>query len=157
MSLLLIWSECTIWVNLSGLVQRNLSVFGLLLAWADGDSGHSYFAIQLVAALPLAYMCLTMSYALFNLKLFDFHDLSGARNTEAYSLCVNAALFNRMQFSLAFNFLHVLMHSADRSAYPQPAFMFSVGANMKLSIVDWYLPILTGVIYVLCRINLWER
>ena len=45
-------------------------------------------------------MCLTSAFALFKLKLFDIHDLSGDRNTDAYSLCVNAALFNRMQFAL---------------------------------------------------------
>lgn len=45
-------------------------------------------------------MCLTSAFALFKLKLFDIHDLSGNRNTDAYSLCVNAALFNRMQFAL---------------------------------------------------------
>ena len=66
---------------------------------------------------------------------------------------MNAALFNRMQFSLAFNYLNVLMHSTDRTQYPQPAFVYSVGANMKLSLVDWYLPMGTGVIYLLCRVS----
>jgi hypothetical protein len=58
-----------------------------------------------------------------------------------------------MQFSLAFNYLNVLMHSTDRQAYPQPAFSYSVGAAMKLSLVDWYLPMGTGVIYVMCKVR----
>ena len=28
---------------------------------------------------------------------------------------------------------------------------------MTLSVVDWYLPILTAVVYALCKINLFER
>jgi hypothetical protein len=48
-----VWSECTIWVNLTNLVKSNLSVFGMLLAAADSDSNHSYFAIQVVSAIPL--------------------------------------------------------------------------------------------------------
>lgn len=48
-----VWSECTIWVNLTNLVSSNLSVFGMLLASADSDSNHSYFAIQVVSAIPL--------------------------------------------------------------------------------------------------------
>lgn len=54
-------------------------------------------------------MCLTSAFALFKLKLFDIHDLSGNRNTDAYSLCVNAALFNRMQFALVRRFPGLLL------------------------------------------------
>ena len=48
-----VWSECTIWVNLQNLASTNLSVFGLMLTRADYDSHHSYFTIQVVAAIPL--------------------------------------------------------------------------------------------------------
>lgn len=45
LSILLIWSESTIWLNLTGLVTSNLSVFGLLLSAVDDGSGHEYFFI----------------------------------------------------------------------------------------------------------------
>jgi len=157
MSLLLMWSEATIWINLQGLSSTNLSVFGQLL-WAVDQSGlHEYFAIQVVAAIPLAWMCLCSTYAIFRLKFFDVLDLSGNQNTDPYALCINAALMNRLQFSLAFNYLNVLMHSSNKADFPNTAFMNSVGAGMALSVVDWYLPILMPVIYALNRANVWQR
>jgi hypothetical protein len=138
MSILLLWSEATIWINLTGLASQNLSVFGILLALADDKGGaHAYAAVQLVAAIPLAYMCACSTFTVFRIKLFDMLDLSGGQNTDPYSLLLNASLFNRLQFSLAFNYLNVLMHSNDRQAFPNTAFLNSVGAKMSLSVVDW--------------------
>ena len=112
LSLLLMWSEATIWLNLTGLVSPNLSVFGLLLSAAVDRN--DYFSILLASSLPLAYMCLLTMYSVFKLKIFNVLDLSGNQNTDPYSLLVNASLMNRLQFSLAFNFLNVLMHSRDK-------------------------------------------
>lgn len=157
LSLLLMWSEATIWINLSGLVKPNLSVFGQLL-WAVSESStHDYFSIQVVAAIPLAWMCVCSTYAMFKLKFFDILDLSPHRNTDPYALCINAAFFNRLQFSLAFNYLNVLMHSNNKADFPDTAFSHSVGAGMKLSLIDWYLPILMPVFYIMARVDLWER
>ena len=156
LSLLLMWSEATIWVNLSGLATTNLSVFGQLLV-AVSDSAHSYFTIQAVAALPLAWMCVCSTYAIFRLKVFDLLDLAPHQHTDPYALCINAALFNRLQFSLAFNYLNVLMHSRNKADFPDTAFSHSVGAGLKLSVVDWYLPVLMPVFYAMARANLWER
>ena len=64
-------------------------------------------------------MCLTSAFALFKLKLFDIHDLSGNRNTDAYSLCVNAALFNRMQFALVRCVLRLSTPRARLSTSPR--------------------------------------
>lgn len=157
MSILLLWSEATIFLNLTGTASENLSVFGWVLKWADELGSHSYVAIQLAAFIPLAYMCLASTYAVFRLKLFDMMDLSGNQNTDPYSLLVCASLFNRLQFSLAFNFLNVLMHSRDKADYPNTAFLNSVGARMDLSIVDWYLPIVMVVIYLACKLNFFDR
>ena len=156
LSLLLMWSEATIWINLSGLASTNLSVFGQLLV-AVSDSAHSYFTIQVVAALPLAWMCVCSTYAIFRLKVGDILDLAPHHTTDPYALCINAALFNRLQFSLAFNYLNVLMHSRNKSDFPDTAFSHSVGAGLKLSVVDWYLPVLMPVLYAMARANLWTR
>ncbi|RYE82854.1 MAG: hypothetical protein EOO65_04865, partial [Methanosarcinales archaeon] len=73
------------------------------------------------------------------------------------SLCYNASTFNRLQFSLSFNYLNVLLHSNDRSEYPNTTFMVSVGKRMKLSVIDWYLPMIMPIVYILCRVNVFER
>lgn len=156
-SLLLIWSEATIWVNLSGITSTNLSVFGAILRAADLGGDNGYLAIQIASFIPLAYMCICSTYTMFKLKLFDLLDLSPHQHTDPYSLCINATYFNRIQFSLGFNFLNVLMHSNKKADYPDTAFMHSVGVKMKLSVVDWYLPIAILVIYILCKVNLFER
>jgi len=157
LSLLLMWSEATIWVNLSGLSSTNLSVFGQLLR-AVSDAGlHEYFTIQVVAAIPLAWMCICSTFAVFRIKFLDILDLSPHRNTDPYALCINAALFNRLQFSLTFNYLNVLMHSNNKADFPDTAFSHSVGAGMKLSVIDWYLPLIMPLIYAMCRVDLWDR
>jgi hypothetical protein len=88
LSILLLWSEATIFLNLTGIAKENLSVFGWVLRWADELGSHSYVAIQLAAFFPLAYMCLCSTYAVFKMKLFDMMDLSGNQNTDPYSLLV---------------------------------------------------------------------
>ena len=157
MSILLIWSEATIFLNLSGLVPVNLSIFGWFLHWADETGSHSYTAIQFAALVPLAYMCWCSTYTVFSLKLFGMMELYGNQNTDPYSMLVCASLFNRLQFSLAFNYLNVLMHSTNRAEYPPTAFLNSVGAKMALSVIDWYLPIGIAVIYITCKLSVFNR
>jgi len=157
MSILLIWSEATIFLNLSGLVPVNLSIFGWFLHWADETGSHSYTAIQFAALVPLAYMCWCSTYTVFSLKLFGMMELYGNQNTDPYSMLVCASLFNRLQFSLAFNYLNVLMHSSNRADYPPTAFLNSVGAKMALSVIDWYLPIGIAVIYITCKLSVFNR
>ncbi|RYE82855.1 MAG: hypothetical protein EOO65_04870 [Methanosarcinales archaeon] len=88
MSLLLMWSEATIWVNLSGLASENLSVFGMLLRAADEMGHHSYLAIQIAAAIPLLWMCVCSTYTVFKLKIFGRMDLSGNKNTDPFRCVV---------------------------------------------------------------------
>ena len=139
-SLLLLWSEATIALNLTGLVKPNLSVFGWMLISADDAApppgAHNYVALQLASLFPLVYMCLCSTYSVFQLKLFGMMDLAGHQNTDPYSLLVCASLFNRLQFSLAFNYLNVLMHSTNRDDFPPTAFQASIGARMDLSLVE---------------------
>jgi hypothetical protein len=99
-SVLILWSEATIFLNLTGLVQPNLSVFGQLLLWADNraynadidptvpGTSHEYFTVLCVSFAPLAYMCLITMYAVFKLKVLGM-DISGNRNSDGYSLLVN--------------------------------------------------------------------
>jgi len=138
-SVLLLWSEATIALNLTGLVQPNLSVFGWILRSADDAApppgAHNYVALQLASLFPLVYMCLCSTYSVFQLKLLGM-DLSGHQNTDPYSLLVCASLFNRLQFSLAFNFLNVLMHSTNKNDFPPTAFQASIGARMDLSVIE---------------------
>ena len=93
-------------------------------------------ALQLASLFPLVYMCLCSTYSVFQLKLFGMMDLAGHQNTDPYSLLVCASLFNRLQFSLAFNYLNVLMHSTNRDDFPPTAFQASIGARMDLSLVE---------------------
>jgi hypothetical protein len=212
-SVLILWSEATIWLNLTGLVKPNLSVFGQLLLWADEraynadvdptvpGTDHEYFTVLCVSFAPLAYMCLISMYAVFKLKVLGM-DISGNRNTDGYSLLVNvrgggqqqrlapalrarlhshaahshapnththtrtrtrarahaqASLMNRLQFSLAFNYLNVLFHSNNKEEFPDTAFLHSVGAKMSLSVVDWFLPLLMVLLYGACKLQLFDR
>ncbi len=91
LSLILIWCEATIWLNLTGLVPTNLSVFGQMLIAIDSSTNDNstYFWTLVASALPLAYMCLLSMYTVFKLKIFNMLDLAGHQNTDAYSLLVN--------------------------------------------------------------------
>ncbi len=89
-SLVLIWSETTIWLNLMGLVKPNLSLFGQMLIYVDDNANHAYFGILFVCFIPLAYMCLLTMYTVFKLKVLGM-DLSGDQNTDPYSLLVNVS------------------------------------------------------------------
>lgn len=157
MSLLVLWSEATIWVNLSGLVQQNLSVFGLILSAADDAGKHEYTAIQLAAAFPLLYMSSCVAYTVFHMKILDRMQMAGGQNTDASSLIMNASMFNRIQFALGFNYLNVLYHSANREDFPYTSFMHSVGVRLRLSQVDWYLPCVMPLIYLAVKFNLFAR
>ena len=64
---------------------------------------------------------------------------------------------NRLQFSLAFNYLNVLFHSSDKSEFPDTAFLHSVGAKMSLSVVDWFLPLLAVLLYAACKLHMFDR
>lgn len=155
-SLAVLWSEVTIWVNLSvchmtllialniacfcylfsltctdystslplqGLVQENLSLFGIILRELDQREGDNYFSIQLASFIILLYMCICTTFTTFKLRLFDDMELSGNRNTHPYNFLHNSAFFNRLQFSLAFNFLNVCMHSKNKTDFPDTAFL----------------------------------
>ena len=60
---------------------------------------------------------------------------------------------NRLQFSLAFNFLNVVYHSNDKEAFPDTAFLHSVGSKMSLSVLDWFIPLIMAVIYAMCKLD----
>jgi len=90
-SLLLLWSEGTIWLNLTGLVSTNLSFFGQLLLWADDTAQHEYFVILFISFVPLSYMCLISMYAVFKLKVLGM-DIAGNKSTDPYSLLVNVGV-----------------------------------------------------------------
>jgi hypothetical protein len=64
---------------------------------------------------------------------------------------------NRLQFSLAFNYLNVLFHSSDKEAFPDTAFLHSVGAKMSLSVLDWFIPLIMVVVYVACKLDVFNK
>jgi hypothetical protein len=49
------------------------------------------------------------------------------------------------------------MHSKNKADFPDTAFSHSVGAGMKLSLIDWYLPVLMPIIWLIVRLDLWTR
>jgi len=63
---------------------------------------------------------------------------------------------NRLQFSLAFNYLNVLFHSPNKEDFPDTAFLHSVGAKMSLSILDWFLPLLMVLLYIACKLKFFD-
>lgn len=64
---------------------------------------------------------------------------------------------NRLQFSLAFNYLNVLYHSNNKEEFPDTAFTHSVGSKMSLSVLDWFLPNLMVFIYIACKIDAFNK
>jgi len=129
---------------------HNISVLGMLVE-SVGDSS-STFARQFVCLVPLMYICWCTYLSVFRVKLFGVLELSGNKQTDAYSLLFNASFMCRLQFSLAYNFLDILHIS------PQTAYERSVGKHMDLiPAINTYMPLMLVAIVGLVICNAFEK
>ncbi len=101
-SVSIIMAESTIWVGTTWGNADQLSMLSVIVGNAETSS-----ALHLVVAFPLFYMCGCAFYSLFKLGMFSFYQLV-PRNTDAYSLLVNASLVCRYSAPLSYNYLMLL-------------------------------------------------
>jgi len=102
MSVSIILAESTIWI---GTVWHNADQVSMLSVMVENAETSS--ALHMVVAFPLFYMCGCAFYSLFKLGMFSFYQLV-PRNTDAYSLLVNASLVCRYSAPMSYNFLMLL-------------------------------------------------
>jgi hypothetical protein len=101
-SVSIIMAESTIWVGTTWGNADQLSMLSIIVGNAETSS-----ALHIVVAFPLFYMCGCAFYSLFKLGMFSFYQLV-PRNTDAYSLLVNASLVCRYSAPLSYNYLMLL-------------------------------------------------
>ena len=115
----IIFSETTIATKLS-----NLSVFSLMIRSTAVESGSgagglmdiaAYFNMLLVL-IPIAYMCFCSYFSLFKLRMFTFYSLS-LRQTDAYSLILNASLACRFAAPLCYNYLFMIHIAGSQTSF----------------------------------------
>lgn len=101
-SFLVIWSEMFFSVR-----YANLSVFSLLHNAARDHE--SYFLLELISIITIAYLCICTYYTVFKVRIFNYYYLASHHQTDEYSLIFCAMLLCRLTPPLCLNFLS-LMH-----------------------------------------------
>ncbi|GBG59074.1 hypothetical protein CBR_g24418 [Chara braunii] len=104
MSMAIIFAEATIVSN----GRPDLSLFSILIRSAK-NSGE--LIIQVLTSVPLVYICVCTYYSVFRLGMFSFYYLV-PKNTDPYSLLLNASLCCRFIAPMSYNFLN-LIHVGD--------------------------------------------
>ena len=148
-SMSIIFSETTIATRL-----RNLSVFSFLIRQTvsvddssgshgggpggGGDEGHddgiggitdaAAYVNMFLVLIPVAYMCFCCYFSLFKLRLFTVYSLS-LRQTDAYSLILNASLACRFAAPLCYNYLFMI-HMAHKDGSIDTAFGELMGSQI---------------------------
>eukprot|EP00741_Cyanophora_paradoxa_P008666 tig00001366_g8389.t1 len=148
MSVIVVWSEVTMFTT------RSLSPFGLLLS-----QGESFMAVQMIAALPLAYMVACAYFTLYKIRLFSLYQLHPNRQTDAYSLLFNAGYVARISSALCYNYINMLNLSDD---LPLTGFERIMGPALRFfgsfsEAFNFYFPMFIGVFFVLNVFNVPRR
>ena len=152
-SIVVLWCEATIG---SG-TDPNLSPLSLLLqdsiSALSGSGGG--FLVQLIAAVPLAYMFYCTYYSLFKLGALRsfYHMVPNA--TWGYSLLLNGSLLARFAAPLCFNYLHVVRMNGYSLI-----FVSKMGALTDVPLLGspfntWF-PLIMVVYTLLLAIGVWE-
>ena len=68
---------------------------------------NSFMWKHIISLVMLLYYCWCTFLSVFRLKVFGLLELSGNRQTDAFSLLFNAAFMCRLQFAISFNFLQI--------------------------------------------------
>lgn len=106
MSVIVIWSECTFWVQ-----AKTLSIFALLVQyWSEQ---HNYFNLELFCFISIAYLCFCAYWTLFQIKLFNIYFIAPNHQTDDYSLLFIGMFLCRLTPPLCLNFLG-LVHLDSR-------------------------------------------
>mmetsp|Transcript_6795 Transcript_6795/g.10613 ORF Transcript_6795/g.10613 Transcript_6795/m.10613 type:complete len:639 (+) Transcript_6795:108-2024(+) len=96
-SVIVVWSEVTIFSD------KSLSPLSHILF-----PSMSYFGLQILVFMPLAYMVTCGFYTLFHLRLLSFVQIYFGNHTDGYSLVFNAGWCARLAAPLCFNFVNML-------------------------------------------------
>ncbi|GBF88476.1 hypothetical protein Rsub_01189 [Raphidocelis subcapitata] len=151
LSCVVIWSEATIFTG-----QRpDLSPFSLAIRGAVP----SELGVQLLTALPLAYVCVCAYFALFRLNAFDYNKLL-PRATKGAALMQNGSLMCRFAPATCWNLLHVIRMDGRVDGHPT-VFTRNMGTMEVLPVLgrhlNVYLPLLLVVHCGLTYLRLWDR
>lgn len=157
-SAVIVWCEATI---ASG-KHPDLSPLSLMIR--DKDVQSSLWGLQLLTAMPLAYVAFCTFYSLFQLSglfsLKSYHMV--ARGTHSWSLLLNASLLSRFAAPLAFNYLHVLRMTGHQRGGQSMVFTSGIyGALTDVPLLGarfntWF-PLLLVVYVILLLTGIFER
>jgi len=144
MSLVLIWCEVTILVNV------DLSIVSALIRGVES----SPFFVQMFTLLFLCYLTWCACYGLFSVRLSRYYMMNKHRRTDENSLLLNASFLLRVAAPLAFNFGELLR--IDDAAFQSVIGQMSVVPFFGTSF-NRVFPITIGVIALLTYLNLFGR
>jgi len=106
-SILVVWSETTIWSFKTFHGYVDLSPLSL---WIHRQ-GMSNYSIQLISWTTIVYLALCVYFSLFHFNLYRFYELF-PQHTDSYSLFLNALLCCRFTVPLCYNFLTIVHETA---------------------------------------------
>eukprot|EP00727_Mastigamoeba_balamuthi_P011608 m51a1_g707 hypothetical protein (697) ;mRNA; f:400225-402884 len=108
LSLVIIWSECTFWVD-----RPVLSVLALMTT--PDVIRQSDVLLSLVFSVPLLYMVVCAYWSTLRMRLFNYYRLLPHQQTDGNSIVFSAALLCRLAAPLALNFTN--MQKFETSAF----------------------------------------
>lgn len=101
LSLMILWCECTFFVD-----KPVLSVLALMISPEEIQASDVYLTLTIFV--PLLYIVVCSYWSLFQLRIFRYYRLIPNQNTDCNSLLFSAAYLSRLAPPLALNFIHIL-------------------------------------------------
>ena len=102
LSLAVVWSEVTFFNR-----TPVLSLFAVFVQLAR-DHSYNYTAIEVIATLTIAYLCVCAYYTIFKIRFFNYYYLASGHQTDEYSLIFCGMLLCRLTPPLCLNFLGMI-------------------------------------------------
>ena len=111
-SFLVIWSECTFFIQ-----DYSISIFAKLVDWFD--ELNAYLFVELLNTFIVSYLALCTYYTLFSIKFFNIFYIAPNQLTDANSLLFLGIMLCRLTASISLNVLgmiHMDFHIFDHTS-----------------------------------------
>ena len=152
LSSMLLWSECMVPFG------SKLSTFGAILRGLA--NGENIPMLQLFATLWISYMTLCCYVALFKFRLLDGLSLYPDKQSDAYNLLYNASYLCRLQFSLGYNFIAMIISSENtltaKTTFSRFLGEMDVVPFFGKGVNDW-MPVFIAVVACIAYFNALDR
>lgn len=150
LSCVMLWSELMVPFMSLG-TKPTLAPYAALAKLMGRDaSSYSEVGLLVVCGLPLAYLTLVVYFAFFRVNFLGPAAVAPKRS-DAAVLLANATYACRIQWSMAFHFLHTLSGTWGTALYA------TLAVGQQLTVVDRWLPLVLILLVAATALNMFER